>query len=39
MSAVLLRDSHLAPRARAILRRAGFQPDLKSFDYEIWLRS
>ena len=37
--AVLLRDSPFAARARAILRAAGFEPDLKALDHEIWLRS
>jgi len=36
---VLLRDSPFAARARAILREAGFRPDLKAIDHEIWLRS
>jgi hypothetical protein len=36
--AVLLRDSPVAPRARASLRRAGFEPRLKTLDHEIWLR-
>ena len=38
VSAVLLRDSPFAPRARAILRGAGFRLDLKALDREIWMR-
>jgi hypothetical protein len=36
--AVLLRDAPFAAQARTLLRAAGFQPDLKSLDHEIWLR-
>jgi len=39
VEAVCLRNFAGAERARAILRAAGFTLDLKSFDYEIWLRS
>jgi len=37
--AVCLKNFPGAPRARAILRAAGFALDLKSLEYEIWLRS
>jgi hypothetical protein len=37
--AVCLRDFAGAGRARAIMRAAGFELDLKSLEYEIWLRS
>jgi hypothetical protein len=36
--AVLLQEFAAAPRARAVLRAAGFARDLKGADYEIWLR-
>ncbi|MBW1685831.1 MAG: hypothetical protein JRS35_12315 [Deltaproteobacteria bacterium] len=37
--AVCLKNFPGAPRARVILRAAGFELDLKSLEYEIWLRS
>jgi hypothetical protein len=39
VDAVCLRSSIEARRARGILRRAGFRLDLKTLEYEIWLRS
>jgi hypothetical protein len=39
VQAVCLKDFPGAPRARAVLRAAGFALDLKSLEYEIWLRS
>jgi hypothetical protein len=36
--AVCLRDSGDAPHARAILRRAGFEPDLEGPPCDLWLR-
>jgi len=39
VQAVCLKNFPGAPRARAILRAAGFALDLKSLEYEIWLRS
>jgi hypothetical protein len=38
VQAVCLKDFPGAPRARAVLRAAGFALDLKSLEYEIWLR-
>jgi hypothetical protein len=37
VQAVCLKNFPGAPRARAILRAAGFKLDLKSLEYEIWL--
>ena len=39
VQAVCLKNFPDAPRARAALRAAGFVLELKSFEYEIWLRS
>jgi hypothetical protein len=38
VQAVCLKDFPGAPRARAVLRAAGFALDLRSLEYEIWLR-